>query len=604
MRFSFPLEKSLIPIVLGIVLGWVISDLDLTKVEALLYDERMEVLPKLKPAGHVSLAYLQAGSENDSAEPMSLFEFKRALQNMQDSGAKAIVSLLPPHHFHLARGYADQVLPWMRLQKNLYFADPNLSGVNPDPFPEPFSSIPPVVFPFTQDVRSYSKDGVTRRAMLSYLKKEQMHVKLAQMVNPEIRIENLRGVFSVLDSQQIWLRFPDAGSYPTFDLREMAQKLEPRLKDQIIIIAQSPAQRSEDATETPLNKGVHRVLTAEVHAATIDNILQNSGIVRIPDGVNAFLIILISIVTLLVAIELRPTQGLFAVVSMVGVLVVGNLLLFWPFGIWLNLSESLLSLFVCYYFVIPYRLIRENKIRWEVEQKHKLLSQVEELKTNFISMMSHDLKTPLARIKGMIELIRRDSSPLSQQQVEALDVITSSSGDLLGFIDTILNYANLESKGVELQLQSTDVNQVVENVLRKHDFLIKAKHIQIQKDLEPLFSIRLDNRLIEQVISNLLENALKYSPEQSTVWVQTREVDNFVEIEFKDQGPGLSADEIPNIFLKFYRSKSAKSSPIKGSGLGLYLARYFVDLHKGSIQVQSTPGQGATFTVRLPIDFK
>jgi signal transduction histidine kinase len=153
-------------------------------------------------------------------------------------------------------------------------------------------------------------------------------------------------------------------------------------------------------------------------------------------------------------------------------------------------------------------------------------------------------------------------------------------------------------------LAPTDVNQILGKVLAKHEFLAKAKHVEIQTDLEPLFSLQLDARLIEQVFSNLLENALKYSPEKSQVRLKSWESEDRIWVSIEDQGPGIPPEELSNIFQKFYRSKSAKTSPIKGSGLGLYLARYFVELHQGSLDLQSKPGQGSTFTVKLPLDLK
>jgi signal transduction histidine kinase len=104
------------------------------------------------------------------------------------------------------------------------------------------------------------------------------------------------------------------------------------------------------------------------------------------------------------------------------------------------------------------------------------------------------------------------------------------------------------------------------------------------------------------VLSNLLENAIKYSPENSKILITSEEVDNKVVLQVSDQGMGIDPEDLPNIFMKFFRSKNAKSSPVKGSGLGLYLAKYFVELHGGSISVESALGQGTTFTVELPFN--
>jgi signal transduction histidine kinase len=138
-------------------------------------------------------------------------------------------------------------------------------------------------------------------------------------------------------------------------------------------------------------------------------------------------------------------------------------------------------------------------------------------------------------------------------------------------------------------------------VAKKNEFLAKVKHIKIVTEFETLFSIPVDPELIKQVFSNLIENAINYSPENSKVLISTEEANGKVIVQVADQGIGISAEEVPHIFMKFFRSREAKSSPIRGSGLGLYLAKYFVELHKGQIFVESTPGQGSTFTVELPI---
>ncbi|MGE3760399.1 MAG: sensor histidine kinase, partial [Pseudobdellovibrionaceae bacterium] len=265
------------------------------------------------------------------------------------------------------------------------------------------------------------------------------------------------------------------------------------------------------------------------------------------------------------------------------------------------MAAPYLAIFLCYYFLIPYRLIIENRKTWELTEKNRLLVQVEELKNNFISMMSHDLKTPLARIQGMSDIVQREGPDLNTKQKEALLNIRASSEDLLNFISSILNFSRIESQGVELHLQSRDINNLIKEVVKKLEFAAKIKNIELILELEPLFSIQVDGDLVKQVISNLIENAIKYSTEGSKVLITTEEKEGFVVLQVADQGLGISSEDLPNIFMKFFRSKAAKASPIKGSGIGLYLAHYFVSLHKGRIFVESTLGQGSTFTVELPI---
>jgi signal transduction histidine kinase len=198
-------------------------------------------------------------------------------------------------------------------------------------------------------------------------------------------------------------------------------------------------------------------------------------------------------------------------------------------------------------------------------------------------------------------VILRDTTPLSNQQREAVDTIKHSGDDLLKFINSILNYGRIESQAIQLHQQSRDVNALLDEVIHKHDFLARVKKIQILKEYETLFPVSLDPDLIKQVFSNLIENAIKYSPDETKILVSTEEKNGFIVIQVADQGHGIPSEDLPNLFMKFYRSQQAKSSPIKGSGLGLYLAKYFIELHNGRIFVESTYGQGSTFTIELPI---
>jgi signal transduction histidine kinase len=320
------------------------------------------------------------------------------------------------------------------------------------------------------------------------------------------------------------------------------------------------------------------------------------GMHNIPE--NLLIMVLLSVE---VVLAMKPIKGLMVIGLTLLIFTVVSFISFWPFGFWINMAHPILGVFISYYFLIPYRLIMENRKSWELFQKNKLLTQVEELKTNFIGMMSHDLKTPLARIQGMIEIMSRDKNSLSEDQKSALKSIRHSTEDLLNFISTILNFSRLESEGAHLNLKSKDINTIINEVIIKCDDLAQAKNIQITKELEPLFSIKLDPDLIRQVIFNLVENAIKYSPELTEIKIKSEEKDGSVRVSVADQGMGIPEDELSRLFMKFFRSRKAKNSPIKGSGLGLYLSKYFVELHKGKLSAISEESKGSTFTIELPI---
>jgi signal transduction histidine kinase len=212
------------------------------------------------------------------------------------------------------------------------------------------------------------------------------------------------------------------------------------------------------------------------------------------------------------------------------------------------------------------------------------------------------LNTPIARIQGMAEMALSDpQSQMTGDQKDALGTIMRSSEELGRFIGSILDLSRIESKEVKLQKTSRDINSVLKEVIKKYEFNARLKNIKFVPRLDPLFSVKVDVDLIRQVFANLIENAIKYSPNDATVVVSSKEENQMIRVAVTDNGPGIPHDEVDNIFLKFYRSKAAKASPIKGSGLGLYLAKYFVELHGGDITVESAQQKGTTFTVQLPV---
>jgi signal transduction histidine kinase len=202
----------------------------------------------------------------------------------------------------------------------------------------------------------------------------------------------------------------------------------------------------------------------------------------------------------------------------------------------------------------------------------------------------------------MTDVVLQDPTPLSPRQHEAMTTLAKSSQELLEFVSSILNLGRIESKELKLHMASRDPNALLTEVVEKLDYFARSKQISIKAELEPVFSLKMDADLMRQVFTNLIENAIKYSPENSSILITSEEADGRIVIQVSDQGQGIPEDELPYVFEKFYRSKNAKSSSIKGSGLGLYLAKYFVELHRGSLSVDSQTGEGSTFSVELPLD--
>jgi signal transduction histidine kinase len=268
-------------------------------------------------------------------------------------------------------------------------------------------------------------------------------------------------------------------------------------------------------------------------------------------------------------------------------------------GIWIYFAPMLITIFMAYYVWFPFKAIKEYQIRFLYEEETKILKKVEHLKKNFLSLMSHDLKTPVAKITGICELLMNHYR-LDPEVKDHLKTMSTASKELNHFITTILDLSKIESEKLFLQKQSKDLNKIIEQVVEDLRYEASEFQVTLKKDLSPLFPIQLDNQLVKRVVSNLVENAIKYSGTGSCISIKTFEEGSWILMEVIDNGIGMAPHDVEHIFKKFYRVQNEGLTKVKGSGLGLYLVKYFIELHGGTIEVKSSLGQGTTFTVRFP----
>lgn len=231
--------------------------------------------------------------------------------------------------------------------------------------------------------------------------------------------------------------------------------------------------------------------------------------------------------------------------------------------------------------------------------QNKDLAEQTRFKSDFIGVLSHDIKTPLSRIKAMVEVISADTSLLKYEQKMALVQIEKSQLELSNFIDNMVQMSHLEGGQLSLKLRTADINKVVTDVIGNLRFQAQDKNIELVTELEPIFSFKFDPVLVKQILVNLVENSIKYSPNNTRVFVTTEDRENEVVLQVRDEGFGISQKDLPYIFDRYFRSKSAKVTSTKSSGLGLYLAREFTKLHSGRLVATSEEGKGSTFTLRL-----
>jgi signal transduction histidine kinase len=238
----------------------------------------------------------------------------------------------------------------------------------------------------------------------------------------------------------------------------------------------------------------------------------------------------------------------------------------------------------------------------------------QQAKTEFLSLISHELKTPLTSIKGTAQVVTRrmlkafsagqvtepDAVQARQQDLRALALITSQVDRLTRLVDDLLDVSRLQSGSFELYPTEADLAQVAHGVVESLR-PTSADH-QLLFEAPPLLPGVFDPLRVEQVLTNLLSNAVKYTPAGTSIRVRVTLEGDHALVCVADQGPGLPPDEQERIFDRYFRTDVARRSPRSGVGLGLYISRQLIERHGGTIWVESTPGAGATFCFRLPLD--
>jgi len=224
--------------------------------------------------------------------------------------------------------------------------------------------------------------------------------------------------------------------------------------------------------------------------------------------------------------------------------------------------------------------------------------QADELKSTFISIISHELKTPVALIKGYVSTLRRDDAEWDPDIVQdGLEVIEEEADRLAGLIETLLDASRLQAGGLALKRSDVNLSALAQRVAERMQTHTQLHTITV--DFPEFFPIILgDENRIQQVLTNLIGNAIKYAP-GGEIRLSGEVRPEMVIICVSDQGPGIAAEDIPHVFDRFYRAPEM-ARQTKGAGLGLYLTRAIVEAHGGRIWVDTVPGQGARFCFSLP----
>jgi len=559
--------------------------------------------PKLALVGFTDRDALRTG-DSRSLPPE---ELKRVMEALEGAHPFSVIVLGAINARNYSEGELKEVTEGLSRLPNGYIGftdDESLGHSVPQGLSLPGRYLPGFV---SRDTFSYGADSVSRRVMLSVEGFPTVYATVACLRRgtnradgscpPPGRHERLG------DSYQTYINWRGpAGTYPlnsTGDLLGGSVSAD-HFRDKIVLVGTALTANPSNFIFSPHSRKEKDTTMLEGAAQGLGTLLDDSPVWRSPPWVDLGISALLALGTANLALVLSPAQGLGLVLA--GILAVAALswLLFCATGLWLNLAHPIVVTTAAYYLVIPFRLVAEYRKRWHYQEKSELTVQLEQLKTNFLSLISHDLKTPIARIQGNAELVLSSGS-ISDGDRRSLESIVQQTTDMGEFVETILDVTRLETSDIPLQKATKDINAVVAEVVDSKQFLAREKNISLSTELEPIFAFKFDAKLIRRVLSNLVENAIKYSPQGTSITVRSSEEADWVKVSVADRGAGIPPEEQDRIFSKFYRCGNDETSRVKGSGLGLYLVKYFVELHKGLVELKSEIGRGSVFTISLPV---
>lgn len=239
----------------------------------------------------------------------------------------------------------------------------------------------------------------------------------------------------------------------------------------------------------------------------------------------------------------------------------------------------------------------------ELSKKNAMLEQLNREKNQVLGIAAHDLRGPLSIILTYSDFLLAEAAPaLDEEHVEFISRIRSSSEFLLGLVEDLLDISAIEAGKLRLELQSVDLVSVVERNVALNKVLASKKQIELRfsREGQPL-PVMADASKLEQVLSNLITNAVKFSPPQRLIDLKVVEDEGRAVISVQDQGPGIPANELDRLFKPFSRTSVRSPTGEKSTGLGLAIARKIVEGHQGSIWVNSEVGVGSTFYFSLPL---
>ncbi len=229
------------------------------------------------------------------------------------------------------------------------------------------------------------------------------------------------------------------------------------------------------------------------------------------------------------------------------------------------------------------------------------LKQTDKVRRDFVANVSHELRTPLSILRGYIETLLDNPQTSDKELSRILRVMERHSKRLGLLVDDLLTLAQLESRSAGLQFSDVQLAELFQSVIRDWEKKLAEKQLKVVVDLSPdARTIRADETRLHEVLYNLLDNALKYSRENGEIRLRAAQHGSEIVLSVTDNGIGITKDDLPRIFERFYRADKARSRELGGTGLGLAIVKHIAQLHGGRVEAESELGSGTTIRVVLP----
>jgi two-component system phosphate regulon sensor histidine kinase PhoR len=252
-------------------------------------------------------------------------------------------------------------------------------------------------------------------------------------------------------------------------------------------------------------------------------------------------------------------------------------------------------------------LVRVSPIDFE-NTKHAIgifyeqtqIEHLERVRQEFLSNVSHELRTPLTSILAFVETLEDGAIEDEANNRRFLSVIRKNSERMHHLIDDILELSSIEAGKINIEPKNVLLSNLVEEIYLNLSGKAKERSVKLKNNIEKSQTVWADKVRLEQMLTNLIDNAVKFNREGGTVEVSLSENDESILISVSDEGEGISGEHLPRLFERFYRTDRARSREIGGTGLGLAIVKHLARLHEGEVSVTSTLEKGSTFTIELP----